>query len=116
MIKELPECFKENSTLLALVAIAVIGYIAIYFCKALKKSEIELSEKFNELGFDQDDVEVFIDNSSFSLDEFFKSPSLRKQYCNWRDGKTSLHAEHHDNSQLATGLAIGIVASNIGRE
>jgi hypothetical protein len=76
------------------------------------------------MGYNVDDVSVFLGSIGRDSQDFLKSPSLRKQYDKFNNGETSnfinqAQNKHDKESSQSTGLATGIavgMAMNSGRK
>jgi len=71
-------------------------------------------------GYDENDVDVFLDTGNWSFDDFKKSQSLRLQYAQWKDGiiseelaraQAKAKADDSRNQGFATGIAAGVAVS-----
>lgn len=109
-------CWNSDGWILVYVFVAVLGLI--WFLSWLfddTEYKAECRETIEAMNYDFDDVEVFVDNSRFSMYEFMKSKSVRKQYERWRSGHIALESEKSDGgSNIATGVAIGMIAGSAG--
>lgn len=92
----------------ALIVVAILsGIFGIFY--VLDKADKQDTAQWIKLGYNMDDVRVFLKATNENRYDFSKSPSLRKQYEAWRDGKVAVAGAPASNagSQLVTGMVIG---------
>ena len=100
--------------LFALMFLGFIGFIVDYV------DDYRHSPDITALGYDVDDVQVFLKGTSFDNRDFLNSQGLRKQYESYADGvktgfmeKARLKKNKDDAVALGffTGMAVGSSAS-----
>lgn len=107
--------FDNKASILTLViAIVLIFYAANYAQKVQTENRNQLSSQ----GFNVNDVEIFIKGTDYTLEDFLKSPSLRKQYELFQDGnnefmyKARLNKKANDAEDSAA-FAVGMSAASV---
>lgn len=80
---------------ITILVIFVIG-IFFWFISSLEKHDQELRNQISEMGYQADDVEVFLKGTDFDYDDFIKSEGLKKQYEKFLSGES---ANYMDNAR-----------------
>lgn len=91
------------------------GLLMKLFCWAEAAQEEEHRATLHKLGFEYRDVCAFLKTNDWDMDDFQQSTSVRAEYVRWHDGKINIGHKTpppvSDNSGLATGMIIGMAAS-----
>lgn len=119
----------ENGLVFLLLSVGGVVAIAMFIVFIMYKvTEIidrPLIQRIKLMGYDTDDVEVFLDGIGQDYENFLKSKGLRLQYELFKDGKSSdyIHkakankeSEDAKSSGYTTGVATGmVIGSSIRR-
>lgn len=119
--------FFEEHPILTFVVTFVVTIVVVIFinciitdarCRSLKKT-------IYSMGYNAEEAQIFCRRTGANLEDFIASKGLQKQYCLFRDGKTSDFIETaeqkekenkaHEAGQasgIATGIAAGMAVSS----
>lgn len=108
--------------------IVVVGGIIFLLLVALcafsvNKYNVEKKglQEIHYQGYNDKDVEVFLDSYKYKAEQFLNSPGLREQYASWTKGinmlserKSVIAEEQARNANNTAAFAVGMSAASMG--